>query len=82
MYYATEPNQTAGITSRNNLLAHTGSLFTEVMNNTVQRKQQIMGLNYKLGSELIKVLISDLLFLCISATMIGKWKTASSCLMI
>ena len=53
MYYATEPNQTAGITSRNNLLAHTGSLFTEVMNNTVQRKQQIMGLNYKLGSELI-----------------------------
>ena len=53
MYYATEPNQTAGITSRNNLLAHTGSIFTEVMNNTVQRKQQIMGLNYKLGSELI-----------------------------
>ena len=53
MYYATEPNQTAGITSRNNLLAHTGSLFTEVMNNTLQRKQQIMGLNYKLGSELI-----------------------------
>lgn len=53
MYYATEPNQTAGITSRNNLLAHTGSLFTEVMNNTVQHKQQIMGLNYKLGSELI-----------------------------
>ena len=53
MYYATEPNQTAGITSRNNLLAHTGSLFAEVMNNTVQRKQQIMGLNYKLGSELI-----------------------------
>ena len=53
MYYATEPNQIVGITSRNNLLAHTGSLFTEVMNNTVQRKQQIMGLNYKLGSELI-----------------------------
>ena len=53
MYYATEPNQTAGITSRNNLLAHTGSIFTEVMNNSIQRKQQIMGLNYKLGSELI-----------------------------
>ena len=53
MYYATEPNQTAGVMSRNNLLAHTGSLFTEVMNNTVQRKQQIMGLNRKLGSELI-----------------------------
>lgn len=53
MYYATEPNQTAGVMSRNNLLIHTGSLFTEVMNNTVQRKQQIMGLNRKLGSELI-----------------------------
>lgn len=53
MYYATEPNQTAGVMSRNNLLTHTGSLFTEVMNNTVQRKQQIMGLNRKLGSELI-----------------------------
>lgn len=38
LYYATEPNQTAGIMSRNNLLAHTGSLFTEVMNSTIKRK--------------------------------------------
>lgn len=53
MYYATEPNQTAGVMSRNNLLVHTGSLFAEAMSNTVQRKQQIMGLNRKLGSELI-----------------------------
>ena len=53
MYYATEPNQTAGIMSRNNLLAHTGSLFTEVMNNTIKRKWQLMGLNRKLGTELI-----------------------------
>lgn len=53
LYYATEPNQTAGVMSRNNIVAYTGSLFTEVMNNTVQRKQQIMGLNRKLGSELI-----------------------------
>ena len=53
LYYATEPNQTAGIMSRNNLLAHTGSLFTEVMNNTIKRKWQLMGLNRKLGSELI-----------------------------
>ncbi len=53
LYYATEPNQTAGVMSRNNIVAYTGSLFTEVMNNTFQRKQQIMGLNRKLGSELI-----------------------------
>ena len=53
MYYATEPNQTAGITSRNNLLSYTGSLYAEAMINTVQQKQQIMGLNYKLGTELI-----------------------------
>ena len=53
LYYATEPNQTAGIMSRNNLLAHTGSLFTEVMNNTIKRKWQLMGLNRKLGAELI-----------------------------
>ena len=53
MYYATEPNQTAGIMSRNNLLSYTGSLYAEAMINTVQQKQQIMGLNYKLGSELI-----------------------------
>ena len=53
MYYATEPNQTAGIMSRNNLLSYTGSLYAETMINTVQQKQQIMGLNYKLGTELI-----------------------------
>ena len=53
MYYATEPNQTAGIMSRNNLLSYTGSLYAEAMINMVQQKQQIMGLNYKLGSELI-----------------------------
>ena len=53
MYRATEPNQTAGIMSRNSLLAYTGSLYAEAMINTVQKKQQIMGLNYKLGSELI-----------------------------
>ena len=53
LYYATESNQTAGIMSRNNLLAQTGSLFTEVMNNTIKRKWQLMGLNRKLGSELI-----------------------------
>lgn len=53
LYYATEANQTAGIMSRNNLLAHTGSLFTEVMNNTIKRKWQLMGLNRKLGAELI-----------------------------
>ena len=38
---------------RNSLLAYTGSLYAEAMINTVQKKQQIMGLNYKLGSELI-----------------------------
>ena len=53
LYYATEPNQTAGIMSRNNVIAYTGSLFTEVMNNTIKRKWQLMGLNRKLGTELI-----------------------------
>lgn len=53
LYYATEPNQTAGIDARNNLMVYTGSLFTDVMNKTIQQKQQIMGLNRKLGAELI-----------------------------
>lgn len=53
LYYATEPNQTAGFEARNNLMVFGGSLFTDVMNKTIQQKQQIMGLNRKLGAELI-----------------------------
>lgn len=53
MYYATEPNQTAGIMTRNNLLAYTDSIFVESMNKSIRGNQQIMGLNRKLGAELI-----------------------------
>lgn len=53
MYYATEPNQTAGIMTRNNLLAYTDSIFVESMNKSIRGNQQIMGLNRKLGAGLI-----------------------------
>ena len=53
MYYATEPNQRAGIMSRNNVLAYAGSLFMETTQKAVQTRQKVMGLNRKLGAELI-----------------------------
>ena len=53
MHYALEPNQMAGISSANNMLAFGDSIMVGVMNRSVKGNQELMALSRRLGAEMI-----------------------------
>lgn len=53
MHYALEPNQMAGISSANNMLAFGDSIMVGVMNRSVKGNQELLGLSRRLGAEMI-----------------------------
>lgn len=53
MHYALEPDQTAGIMSRNNLLAYGESVFLEVVNPSLKAKREMKKTSRQIASELI-----------------------------
>jgi len=53
MHYALEPNQMAGVSSANNMLAFGDSIMVGVMNRSVKGNQELMALSRRLGAEMI-----------------------------
>lgn len=53
IHYALEPNQMAGVSSANNMLAFGDSIMVGVMNRSVKGNQELMALSRRLGAEMI-----------------------------
>jgi len=53
MHYALEPNQMAGVSSANNMLAFGDSIMVGAMNRSVKGNQELMALSRRLGAEMI-----------------------------
>ena len=53
MHYALKPNQMAGVSSANNMLAFGDSIMVGVMNRSVKENQELIALSRRLGAEMI-----------------------------
>ena len=53
IHYALEPDQTAGIMSRNNVLAYGESIFLEIMNPSLKVKKEIKKASRQIGAEIV-----------------------------